>query len=293
MSHVRLGPPPPTPVTFLFYFHPGLQEALNLIFPSHPSQSLLQILVAAHLQNAQGTLHSNQSLTFLCHLVHLWIFLCSCWLGKLGQVAPGLRPFSPLTGPMPGTTAEREVDDTARKGHKKPVTLSVQLQPYDPSCHLGCPLPTAPRVRPEGIRMWQERLPFPLRVLMNRRGGIQAMEDNPWDHPAQHTVRPSHQPLSLPPTQLLPQQSHHWCSRPIPTFPSAISQPNSALQGLPSKGSPGGAVGINLFQYDGLRSPRLPPWGQHLQYCTIIGAKEQDGDVTVRTSHAVHSYLGQ
>lgn len=97
-------------------------------------------------------------------------FLCSCWPGELAHTGPGLRPLSPLTGSMPGTPAEREVDNTARKSHKEPVTLSVQLQPYDPSCCLGCPLPTAPRVRPKGTRDGQMRLPFPCVSGRTERG---------------------------------------------------------------------------------------------------------------------------
>lgn len=57
--------------------------------------------------------------------------------------------------------------------------------------------------------------------------------------------------------------------------------------------SPGGAVGIDLFQQDGFTSPRLPPGGQHFQHCPIIGAEEQDCGVTIETSRAIHSYLGQ
>lgn len=57
--------------------------------------------------------------------------------------------------------------------------------------------------------------------------------------------------------------------------------------------SPGRAVGIDLFQQDGLTSPRLPSGGQHLQHCPVVGAEEQDGGIAVGTSRAVHSYLGQ
>lgn len=40
-------------------------------------------------------------------------------------------------------------------------------------------------------------------------------------------------------------------------------------------------------------SPRLRSWGKHFQHCPIIGAQEQDSGVTVGSSHAIHSYLGQ
>lgn len=104
-----------------------------------------------------------------------------------------------------------------------------------------------------------------------------------------HAVWPLIKPLS---------PSHSFCpAEANVAVPTPSPHPIPALLGnLQDKGLlflPGGAVGIDLFQQDGLLSPSLPPRGQHLQHCPIIGAEEQDGDVTVGTSRAIHSYLGQ
>lgn len=74
-----------------------------------------------------------------------------------------------------------------------------------------------------------------------------------------------------------------------PVYHLIMSHPCSA-GGL---SSPGGAVGGNLFQQDGLAAPRLPPWGQHLQHCAVVGAEEQNRCVAVGTSRTIHGYLGQ
>lgn len=115
---------------------------------------------------------------------------------------PGLKSLSPPTGPMPGTPTKREVDDAARKSHKEPVTFGVQLQPYDPPCCLSCPLPTAPKVRPEGVRGGAGEAPFSLGEVKKRRwGGIQATEYDSWGYPAvPHNVVFSPSPSLFPAT---------------------------------------------------------------------------------------------
>ena len=150
------------------------------------------------------------------------VFLCACRPREPTQAGPDLRSLSPPTGPMPGTSTEREVDDTARKSHKEPVTFSVQLQPYDPPCCLGCPLSTAPRVRPEGVRDGAGEAPFSLGELKNRRGGgIQATEYNSQGYSAPTQCPASRQgPLSSPQLPILESPPHphipiyHFTSHP-------------------------------------------------------------------------------
>lgn len=105
------------------------------------------------------------------HQPPLKLVFLSCWPREAARTGPSLGPLSPPTGPMPGTPTERDVDDAARKGHKEPVTLGVQLQPHDPPCCLGGPLPTAPRVRPAGVRRGRPgQAPFS-RVTYRTEGG--------------------------------------------------------------------------------------------------------------------------
>lgn len=157
------------------------------------------------------------------------MFPSSSWPGEPTQTGPSPRPLSPPAGPVPGTPTEREVDDAARKSHEEPVTLSVQLQPYDPPCRVGCPLPTAPRVRPEGVRgAGLVRVLFPW-------GGARAAECSPrgWASgvtmPHHRTVRLLTKPLSVSHSCRNPR----WSSHPIPTSLSTTSRPTPALQGGP------------------------------------------------------------
>lgn len=59
-----------------------------------------------------------------------------------------------------------------------------------------------------------------------------------------------------------PQPSRALSPNPFPTSRPLILECStySPIPPLPTKNSPGRAVGINLFQYDRLRSQRLSPW---------------------------------
>lgn len=77
---------------------------------------------------------------------------------------------------------------------------------------------------------------------MPRRPGLTL-----WKHPPQPSRALSPNPFPTSRPLILPNQ--HWSAQPIP--PSHL---------CPTKNSPGRAIGINLFQYDRLRSQRLSPW---------------------------------
>lgn len=108
----------------------------------HPDVSIPSTPVCSRLPKAP------HALLHCLAILKTWEFFCA---PKTQEVQPGssnLRLLSPLTRSVPATAAEREVDDASRKGHKEPVALRVQLQPYDPPRSSEGPLPTAPNLMP-------------------------------------------------------------------------------------------------------------------------------------------------
>lgn len=158
---------------------------------------------------------------------------------------------------MLGTSTKREVDDAARKSHKEPVTFSVQLQPYDPPCCLGCPLPTAPKVRPEGVRHGAGEAPFSLGEVKKRRwGGIQATEYNSWGYPAM-----PHNVIFSPSPSLFPTTSNIG----VPTYPhipiSHLTSHPCSAGGLLDKGLTGRGCRHRSLPIEWAQSPQIAPLG--------------------------------